>query len=155
MNKGLIIGGIIIVLVLIGGGFVYTQMKQQLQTSLQQEQTGMEGTTQQNVPTEAQTSPSGATQQVNAVEVAVTASNFSFDPKEIRAKQGETVTIILTNKEGMHDFVIDEFNVKTKVIGAGLSDTVTFTADKKGTFEYYCSVGRHREMGMVGKLIVE
>jgi plastocyanin len=28
-------------------------------------------------------------------------------------------------------------------------------ADKKGTFEYYCSVGQHRALGMKGKLVVE
>ncbi len=32
---------------------------------------------------------------------------------------------------------------------------VEFTADKKGTFEYYCSVGEHRVNGMKGKFIVE
>lgn len=154
MNKGLIIGGIAIVLLVVVGSYVYTQMKQQSHSARQQEQTGVQGKT---VPQQAatQASQTGAMQQSDAVEIAVTASNFSFDPKEIRVKQGEIVTITLTSKEGMHNFVIDEFNVRTKVIGAGLSDIVTVTADKKGTFEYYCSVGRHREMGMVGKLIVE
>lgn len=55
----------------------------------------------------------------------------------------------------MHDFVIDELNIRTKRIAGGESDSVTFTADKTGAFEYYCSVGNHREMGMKGRLIVE
>ena len=33
--------------------------------------------------------------------------------------------------------------------------SVTFIADQEGSFEYYCSVGNHREEGMVGTLIVE
>jgi len=37
----------------------------------------------------------------------------------------------------------------------GTPTSVTFVADKTGTFEYYCSVGNHRAQGMVGKLIVE
>ena len=37
----------------------------------------------------------------------------------------------------------------------GQIDEVEFVVDKAGTFEYYCSVGNHRQMGMVGKLIVE
>jgi cytochrome c oxidase subunit II len=85
----------------------------------------------------------------------VTSSSFKFSPTEIRVKQGDKVRVTLNNTNGMHDFVIDEFNVKTKVIQGAGSDVVEFTADKKGTFEYYCSVGNHRQMGMVGKLIVE
>ncbi len=87
--------------------------------------------------------------------ITVTAGNFTFSPTEIRVKKGETIKIVLDNKEGIHDFVIDEFNAKTKQIqGPGTVD-VTFTADKAGTFEYYCSVGKHRAMGMKGNLIVE
>ncbi len=85
----------------------------------------------------------------------VTGSNFKFDPSEIRVKKGDTVKITLASS-GMHDFRIDEFNVKTNVLKTGdAPQTVQFVADKTGTFEYYCSVGNHRAMGMVGKLIVE
>lgn len=87
--------------------------------------------------------------------VALEASNFSFFTEEIRVKKGDTVKIILANKEGFHDVVIDEFNVATKKISAGQTDSIEFVADKVGTFEYYCSVGSHRAQGMVGKLIVE
>jgi nitrite reductase (NO-forming) len=64
------------------------------------------------------------------------------------------VKIVLVNKGGIHDLVIDGFNVRTPQIGDGKSAEVTFVVDKTGTFEYYCSVGNHRQMGMVGKLIV-
>jgi cytochrome c oxidase subunit 2 len=80
---------------------------------------------------------------------------FYFDPKEIRVKEGETVRIVLKNTEGTHDFVLDEFNVRTKIVNGVGSDEVTFIASQKGEFEYYCSVGEHRSLGMVGKLIVE
>jgi len=56
---------------------------------------------------------------------------------------------------GFHDFVIDEFNVRTPQLKNPGTASVTFTADKVGTFEYYCSVGQHRVNGMVGKLIVK
>ena len=85
----------------------------------------------------------------------VTGSNFSFDPKEIKVKQGDHVKIIFQNKDGIHDWRLDEFEVKTTQITAGNSAEVSFVADKTGSFEYYCSVGRHRAMGMKGNLIVE
>jgi plastocyanin len=88
-------------------------------------------------------------------EIAVTGANFSFSPAEMRVKLGDTVRITFTNAEGFHDLVIDEFGVATKQLKAGGVETVEFVASKTGTFESYCSVGSHRAMGMVGKLIVE
>lgn len=85
----------------------------------------------------------------------VHASNFKFSPTEIKVKKGDTVTIKFMNDAGKHDWVVDEFKAATKILDAGQNDTITFVADKTGTFEYYCSVGTHRQMGMVGKLIVE
>ena len=84
----------------------------------------------------------------------VAASSFRFDPAEIRVKKGDTVRIVLKNSGGMHDWKLDEFKAATKVLQAGQSETIEFVASKAGTFEYYCSVGTHRQMGMVGKLIV-
>ena len=68
--------------------------------------------------------------------------------------KGDTVKITVKNVNGTHDFKIDEFNVSTRTLNTGETQTITFVADKAGTFEYYCSVGNHRAMGMVGTLIV-
>lgn len=89
------------------------------------------------------------------VEFTVTGKSFSFDIKEMKVKKGDKVKVTFINAEGFHDWKLDEFNVATKQIAAGQSETVEFTADKTGTFEYYCSVGQHRKNGMSGKLIVE
>lgn len=85
----------------------------------------------------------------------VTGENFKFNPSQITVKKGEKVKINLTSIGGFHDFVIDEFNTRTAQINSGQSSTVEFTANKTGAFEFYCSVGNHRAMGMVGKLIVQ
>ena len=45
---------------------------------------------------------------------------------------------------------------KTKMLGGGESDSVTFTVpDKKGVYEYICTFPAHYLAGMKGKLIVE
>ncbi|MBL8029954.1 MAG: cupredoxin domain-containing protein [Candidatus Doudnabacteria bacterium] len=85
----------------------------------------------------------------------IVGNNFSFSPAEIRVKRGDTVKIVFNNKVGFHDLVIDEYSVRTPQIQADKSAEIIFTADKTGTFEYYCSVGQHRAMGMKGNLIVE
>lgn len=81
---------------------------------------------------------------------------FGFDQKTITVKKGDIVSLTLTNSGKMpHDWVVDELDVRTKQIKNGETDSITFVADKTGTFEYYCSVGQHRANGMVGKLVVE
>lgn len=87
--------------------------------------------------------------------VQIDARNFSFSKSEIRVKKGEKVELTLNVKEGFHDWTLDGYGVKTKQMNAGVKETIEFIADKAGTFEYYCSVGSHRAMGMKGKFIVE
>lgn len=85
----------------------------------------------------------------------ISASDFSFNPSEIKVKKGDTVKIFLINNKGTHNLVIDEFNARTGTINAGQVSEVTFLADKTGTFEFYSGVDNDRANGMVGKLIVE
>ncbi len=96
-----------------------------------------------------------ANQDQEVKEFVVTGSSFKFAPSEIQIKRGDTVRIIFKNAAGFHDFTIDELNAKTKQIKSGDTDTIEFVAEKTGTYEYYCSVGNHRQMGMVGNLVVE
>ena len=90
-----------------------------------------------------------------AVIFTVVGSNFEYDMKEIRVQEGGTVTINLRSVDGLHDWVVDEFDAATTQVQTNGEASVTFVADKKGSFEYYCSVGQHRANGMVGTLIVE
>lgn len=112
-------------------------------------------------PTNTATNTPGGTNVVNTAPqpttrtFTITGQDFSYSPNEIRVKQGDTVKISFKNAGGFHDFVLDEFGVKTDSIASGATANVEFVADKTGTFEYYCSVGNHRQMGMKGNLIVE
>lgn len=83
------------------------------------------------------------------------AENFTFGTEEIRVKQGESLKVSVMNKSGVHDFVIDELDVNSGIIAEGDTMEITIPTDKPGTYEYYCSVGQHRQLGMVGTLIIE
>ena len=85
----------------------------------------------------------------------VEGGSFYFEPNVIRVAAGEPVTIQLNAVDLMHDFVIDELNVRAPITQGGSSSTVTFTPTTPGEYEFYCSVGNHRAQGMVGTLIVE
>ncbi|PIR96730.1 MAG: hypothetical protein COT91_05100 [Candidatus Doudnabacteria bacterium CG10_big_fil_rev_8_21_14_0_10_41_10] len=88
-------------------------------------------------------------------EFAVTGIPFEFSLSEIRVNKGDTVRIAFTNGQGTHDWVIDEFNARTNILQTEQTETIEFVADQTGEFEYYCSVGNHRQLGMKGILIVQ
>jgi nitrite reductase (NO-forming) len=101
-------------------------------------------------PTPVTTKPS------EHVVIDVAGIDFEYDIKQIKVKKGDTVTINFKSNKGFHDWVVDEFNAATERVTEkdGIT-SVTFVADKVGTFQYYCSVMNHRQMGMIGYLIVE
>ncbi|MBI2054096.1 MAG: cupredoxin domain-containing protein [Candidatus Staskawiczbacteria bacterium] len=104
----------------------------------------------ENIPEENENAPVPVRR-----EFTVTGRNFSFMPSEIRVKQGDIVKITFDNAQGFHDWVVDEFNARTSQMQAPAKAEAQFTADKTGVFEFYCSVGEHRKLGMKGSLIVE
>ena len=125
----------------------------------QQDQTAAMPSPTPTVADASTASPTPASAMVGSDSITktftVSGQNFSFTPNTLTVNKGDKVKITFQNTGGFHDFRIDEFNVKTAQLGSGKSETVEFTADKTGTFEYYCSVGNHRAMGMTGKLTVK
>ena len=94
------------------------------------------------------------------VTINVEGVNYDFiiDGEEnptITVNEGDLVRIEFTSKEGFHDFVIDEFDAATEQLSAGGGTMIEFVADQSGTFDYYCSVGSHRELGMEGQIVVQ
>ena len=146
--------GIVVVIAIIAGVFWLTSNNstKTTQTDQAQTQTESEQTTVTEQPSDAATE--GTADDSTSQAITVEGGNFFFKPNEIRVKKGEKVTVTFTNSGGMHNFVIDEFDVKSETINGG-STKVEFTADKAGTFEFYCSIGNHKQMGMKGNLIVE
>jgi plastocyanin len=166
----------VLVLGLIAGGYLLLTQQQKLDVETTQAPEGFhtmtDGTIMKNDAVEMDTTvgeaaPSTPPAEVKADEQAsvtidphakvftVKGVNYGYDVKEIKVKKGDTVTINFISSDGFHDWVVDEFKAATKKVQPGTPTSVTFVADKQGTFEYYCSVGQHRVHGMVGKLIVE
>lgn len=91
----------------------------------------------------------------DAKEIIVAGTNYKFSPNTVTVKKGVKTRILFKNTGGMHDFRVDELNIATRIIQGGEEDFVEFTAEKTGQYEFYCSVGNHRQMGMKGTLTVE
>lgn len=92
-----------------------------------------------------------------AGEVKVVGEDYKFTPAEVRVKAGQPVTIVLENKGRVeHDWAIEALKVAMNPIPRpGQTGRASFTPSQAGTFEIICTVAGHKELGMVGKLIVE
>ena len=91
----------------------------------------------------------------NSRDFSITARQWQFDPDTIRVKQGDIVSLEITSIDVEHGFSIDEYDVSVK-LQPGRTASVSFRADKTGTFRFYCSVfcGAGHQ-AMEGKLVVE
>ncbi|MBL8095636.1 MAG: cupredoxin domain-containing protein [Anaerolineales bacterium] len=96
--------------------------------------------------------------------IDVAADMSGFDQDVIRIRTGESVTVRLTSLDstmhtdggGKHQWAVDELGVSVIAPALG-SNTVTFTADKPGTYTFYCDIccGGRANPSMQGTLIVE
>jgi nitrous-oxide reductase len=100
----------------------------------------------------------GVTRNGNKVLVKMVAVRSTLTPTDFEIKEGDEVTIALTNIEQttdeLHGLGILDYNINI-VVDPGETKTVTFKAKKKGVFPYYCTnfcSALHQEMQ--GYLIV-
>ena len=81
--------------------------------------------------------------------------DFRFAPDTLQVNNGDTVRIIFSNPDVVHDSIdLPAFNQHIALIPGG-EFTLEFVVDKVGSFPFVCSVPGHKEAGMVGSLIVE
>lgn len=95
------------------------------------------------------------TKSTDAKEIMVTGQNYSFSPSTLTIPVGQKTRLVFKSVAGMHDFVVDELGIRTAIVQTDDSDWVEFTPTKTGTYQFYCSVGNHKAMGMVGTLTVD
>jgi len=86
------------------------------------------------------------------VEVWMVTVRSFIAPDVIRVNKGDKITLHVTNieqtRDELHGLAINDYNINI-VIDPGETKTVTFVADKKGVFAYYCTnfcSALHQEM---------
>lgn len=151
---------IIIALVVVAGGVAYFNRSAETDSLLSNNDTGadvdlIDDFSLPVLPEDGSANDPVAAEMTVTQVVELAGFNYGYSVEEIRVKQGDLVKIVLTSTDGFHDWVVDEFAAATQKVNTGGVTEVEFVASEAGTFEYYCSVGQHRALGMVGQLIVE
>jgi len=84
----------------------------------------------------------------------IDARQFAYSPSELRANPGDTVTIQLVSTDVVHGLYIDGYDLSAEA-DPGQTATITFTANKRGSFRFRCNVtcGAMHPF-MIGKLTV-
>jgi heme/copper-type cytochrome/quinol oxidase subunit 2 len=84
----------------------------------------------------------------------VEAGQFAYSPAELHVNPGDRVTIQLVSTDVVHGLYVDGYDVSAQA-DPGQSATLTFTADKSGSFRLRCNVtcGAMHPF-MIGKLSV-
>ena len=92
--------------------------------------------------------------QAEVKEIEVTAKQWEFIPNPIRVNLGDRVRLKITSIDVSHGFALPDFGVSQR-LSPGRTETVEFTADKAGSFTFFCNVAcGSGHSGMRGTLIV-
>ncbi|GAA0330775.1 hypothetical protein GCM10008967_21610 [Bacillus carboniphilus] len=101
--------------------------------------------------------------------LTITTNNFNYTPSTIKLEKGKKVTLTLHNSDQVeHDLEIKSIQMDSPSnqhnhgqkadlhihAKANSSNQLTFTPQKSGTYQFYCTIPGHKESGMVGTLIV-
>lgn len=84
----------------------------------------------------------------------IDAQQFAYSPSELTVNPGDSVTIQLVSTDVVHGLYIDGYDLAVEA-DPGQTATLTFTADKPGSFRFRCNVtcGAMHPF-MIGKLTV-
>ena len=87
--------------------------------------------------------------------VSITYVDFAFEPADITVAAGQDVTLNFQNAgAAQHAYKVDNPLIESRTINGGETDSITINVPA-GTYESYCPVPGHKELGMVGKLIAQ
>lgn len=84
----------------------------------------------------------------------IDARQFAYSPSELKVNPGDTVTFELVSTDVVHGLYVDGYDISVEA-DPGQTATLTFIADKPGSFRFRCNVtcGAMHPF-MIGKLTV-
>jgi plastocyanin len=91
--------------------------------------------------------------------VSISTTEFALSPATVMLPQAGTYELSITNKGRItHALEIEAegggAEAETDEIGPGETKTLRFTFSGGGSYEMYCPIGKHRDEGMKGTIMV-
>ena len=68
----------------------------------------------------------------------IEARQYAYSPSELQVNPGDTVTIQLVSTDVVHGLYVDGYDLSIEA-DPGQAKTLTFVADKPGSFRFFCS----------------
>ena len=72
-------------------------------------------------------------------KITVTAKKYEFSPSTIEVKAGQPVDLTFQSEDAKHGFECKELGIEKVVFEKDKPETVTFTPEKAGTYEFKCA----------------
>ena len=79
------------------------------------------------------------TKQSEVKEIEVTAKQWEFIPNPIEVNKGDKVRLKIRSLDVTHGFALPDFGISQR-LEPGKTEIVEFTADKTGSFTFFCNV---------------
>lgn len=99
-----------------------------------------------------------ATLERGEKELAVKASNFKFEPNEIKAQMGDVVVLHVENvTDTAHNFTLKDPSgqiIRSVALPPKGAADVKVSLEKPGNYEFYCNKPFHAILGMRGRIEV-
>ncbi len=93
----------------------------------------------------------GAGETVNVSEV-----EYKLNPTDVTVKPGQVTFDVSNEGATVHNLEVEGVDeAKTPDLAAGSSGQVTVDLSKPGTYEMYCTIDSHRDLGMEGTITVK
>ena len=160
-KTGALIISLVIVVVIIGGIFLFNGSSDSSDVTDNTQNSGTLDTGQTPPPFIDDNQESGqddtgtSSDSSETKEFDIVARQWNFNPDTITVNEGDTVILNINSIDVNHGFAIKEFGV-SESLNPGNTVRVEFIADRKGSFSFFCNVqcgsGHTR---MRGTLIVE
>ena len=89
--------------------------------------------------TSSPTSDASGTLENGVRIINVKAFRFDFEPNQVTVNEGEKVKLIITSTDVTHGFALPDYDINVP-LPAGKQTAIEFTADKQGSFTFFCSI---------------
>ena len=90
--------------------------------------------------------------------VKVSATDFKFDPSDPAVAPGEVTFDVTNDGETLHNLEVEGPSGEAELpedLQPGDSGSFAVDLSEPGSYKFYCPVGNHEELGMVGEVTVK